>query len=120
MNKRMATVICLVVGGLLFTSCPSRPTRSIALYKLTLGMTKLEVLDELGDPFAVIGSKAFEEGTIEVWEYRQYGLFYSYTNPNQGLEAMSWLYFLNDRLEQWGRPGDWSREADRIYELRVK
>jgi len=27
---------------------------------------------------------------------------------------------LNGSLDRWGRPGDWSKEADQIYELRVR
>jgi hypothetical protein len=27
---------------------------------------------------------------------------------------------LNDTLKQWGRPGDWQKAADQVYELRIK
>ena len=29
-------------------------------------------------------------------------------------------HFLDGKLQQWGRPGDWEREADRIYEIRIR
>jgi hypothetical protein len=35
-----------------------------------------------------------------------------------GKEVPYWFYFVDGRLAQWGAAGDWSREADRIYEIR--
>jgi hypothetical protein len=51
---------------------------------------------------------------VEIWEYRKHNW------ADGSLAEAYWLYFLNDRLEQWGRPGDWSKEADRIYEVRFR
>ena len=31
-----------------------------------------------------------------------------------------WLYFVNDELDQWGRPGDWEEKADDIIEVRYR
>lgn len=70
----------------------------------------------IGDPVNVIGSKRFEKGVIEVWSYEKW-------HASMGIDRMEeeyWLYFLNGKLEQWGRPGDWAKEADKIYEIRYK
>jgi hypothetical protein len=74
------------------------------------------VASAIGDPVNVIGSKRFEKGVIEVWSYEKW-------HASMGIDRMEeeyWLYFLNGKLEQWGRPGDWAKEADKIYEIRSK
>lgn len=83
---------------------------------VSLGDTKEQIREKLGKPAAVIGSKAFTEGTVEVWSYEkwlsQFGRDYK--------EQEVWVYFTDGKLTQWGRPGDWEREADRIYEVRMR
>lgn len=53
---------------------------------------------------------------MEVWSYEKW---YARMGSDQKEEEY-WLYFLNGELEQWGRPGDWSKEADRVYEIRYR
>ena len=117
-NKILLVVVVFVfltIGcGGFYRSC-GRPIDDIKLYKLEIGMSKEKVIENLGDPYNVIGSKRFDEGVVEVWEYRKYNTF----NWNI-LEQVYWIYLLNDKLEQWGRPGDWQEEADRIYEFRMR
>lgn len=105
----------LLVGLCLIAACQFKPFHTIRLDKLQLDMTKEQVSQELGSPYNVIGSKRFPGGIVEVWEYRKY----SWIDQRQ-LEEEYWLYFFNGKLDQWGRPGDWSREADRIYEIRMR
>lgn len=88
----------------------------LPLHLLTIGDNKEKIQQTLGEPVNVIGSKHFEDGVVEVWAYEKW-------DARMGWDTLTqeyWLYFLNDTLAQWGRPGDWSREADRIYEFRVK
>ncbi len=90
------------------------PIEQLRLYNIEIGMAKGKVIENLGEPYNVIGSKTFESGIVEVWEYRRY-------EPGSWvLKETYWVYFLNDKLAQWGRPGDWKSEADRIYELRMR
>lgn len=78
-------------------------------------MTKQQVIYNLGKkPDNLIGSKAYPDGVIEVLQYTRTDVWYGQ------VQERYWLYFLNDQLKQWGRPGDWQREADHIYEIRVK
>jgi hypothetical protein len=93
------------------------PSKNIPLEKVNVGMPKADVLKVLGPPFNVVGSKPFPHGTVDVWEYRRYALVVE--SSNDVLEQY-WLYFLDGKLTQWGRPGDWSKEADRVYEVRMR
>jgi len=88
----------------------------IKLHLLTIGDEKQQVVSKIGEPVNVIGSKKFENGTVEVWSYEKWHARMGYDQK----EEEYWLYFLNGKLEQWGRPGDWSKEADRIYEIRYR
>jgi len=51
---------------------------------------------------------------LKVIQYSKYDPMYG------GLEERYWLYFWNDTLKQWGRPGDWLQEANKIYEVRER
>lgn len=88
----------------------------IPLYLLTIGEPKSDVVSALGPPNNVIGSKRIESKTIEVWEYERWEAVLGHDR----LAETYYVYFLDGQLEQWGRPGDWEREADEIYELRVR
>lgn len=90
--------------------------KKIPLHLLTIGDTKQKVQENLGAPINVIGSKKFGDDIIEVWSYEKWHASFGRDN----LEQEYWLYFLNGELAQWGRPGDWHQEADKIYELRVR
>ena len=88
----------------------------VPLHLLTLGDTKEQVVKTMDQPVNVIGSKKFEKGIVEVWAYEKWHAAFGADD----LEEEYWLYFLNGKLEQWGRAGDWSKEADRIYEIRYR
>ena len=88
----------------------------IALHRLSIGDPKGQVEESLGSPVNVIGSKRYPDGIVEVWSYERW---HSALGPDY-IEETYWLYFYNGELIQWGRPGDWQREADRIYEIRVR
>jgi len=110
----MKKILILILGIVLLISCKA----SMALHpeRMSLGMTKSEVKTAMGEhiPMKIIGSRAYENGVIEVGMYQDRYLIYG-----QGtVEEVYYLYFLNNELIQWGRPQDWQKEADRIYEIR--
>ena len=107
----------LVLNGCAYHQFDKSLYREIPLHTISIGMTKDQVNERLGKPYNVIGSKKYKEGTVEVWEYRKYEM--SRTKSYDPLLEQYWIYFWDDILEQWGRPGDWSKEADRIWEIRV-
>jgi len=123
----------LLVAGLL-TGCV---TSAGQLREVSLGMTKKEVVNSLGEPTAARGAITNKYSqAVEVWEYTL--ALPSTDSPGQiigksvltvitfGLGAAKfkgerknyWLYFVDDRLVQWGEAGDWSKEPDRIYEFK--
>ena len=83
------------------------------MYNLDIGMSKRTVIQSLGrNPDNLIGAKQYEEGKMKVLQYSRR------SHWDSSIIEQYWLYFLNDALMQWGRPGDWQREADRVYEVR--
>lgn len=88
----------------------------IDLTRINIGMTQQQVISALGrKPDNVIGSKEYPAGIVKVLQFTRWK--YGYSDIP---EERYWLYFLNDTLKQWGRPGDWERAADHVYELRIK
>ena len=104
------------------------------LRKVSLDMTKEQVINKIGSPKAAREAMKDKSGqTIEIWEYdlstRQAGEFYQdviFTIGTAGIAAPMavsrskeqvqsyWLYFYNGKLVQWGhadvQPGDWKTE----------
>jgi len=119
-NKHLFLITFLFTSGCTFLHQDfdkyDKNYKSIELKKISLGGSKNDVIDSLGDPANVIGSKQYTNGTVEVWSYEKWHANLGLDN----LEQVYWLYFLDEFLVQWGRPGDWRREADRIYELRAR
>jgi hypothetical protein len=109
--------IAIIILLLIMHGCA---TTSKVLLRISLSMTKSEVISKIGEPNSVRGSIRNKYGqVIEVWEYR----FYQYSGAIEGLSPyydLYWLYFVNDTLVQWGKAGDWQKEADRIYEFRFR
>jgi len=86
----MLTIISLSVG------C-THPMRK--LDRLQLGMSPDEVREQMGKPYAPRSAKVFkDEQTTFIWEYWPPILTFN--------EQKIHLYFENDRLVQWGVPGD--------------
>lgn len=121
-------VLVSIVGG-----CA---TSSKKLIELRLDMSKTDVQNALGEPTVARGAIRNKFGqVIEVWEYRlalpsddSAGQVIGksvLTLMTLGIGATEfrgekrnyWLYFLRDKLVQWGEAGDWSREPDRIYQF---
>lgn len=120
MRLFIALIVTALVSGCTFIHQDfdkyGKNYEKIPLHLLTIGDTKEKVQETLGEPINVIGSKKFENGFVEVWSYEKWHASFG----RDRLEQEYWLYFLNGKLAQWGRPGDWQQEADQIYELRVR
>jgi len=95
-------------------------TTSSVLNDISLKMLKKEVKETIGDPTVVRGAIVNKYNqNVEVWEYR----LYRYSGAVEGLSNeydLYWLYFVDGFLYQWGKAGDWAKEADKIYEFRFK
>lgn len=78
-------------------------------------MSRSEVQHKLKrKPDNLIGSRQYPEGIVEVLQYSRYDPWFAQ------LQERYYLYFLNDKLVTWGRPGDWESQADKIYEFRYR
>ena len=91
-------IMCLLVLLALVSAGCSTPARRMR--NMRLGMTPDEVRKKVGDPYTVRAAKSREDGTkMLVWEYiARFALY-----PKD-----YWVYFENDRVVQWGEPGDFS------------
>jgi hypothetical protein len=112
MHINMKKLSILLTITVILTGC-SAWYGNINLFNLQIGMTKSEAMRAIGrSPDNLIGAKKYPDGTVEVIQYSRYDVWYGQ------LQERYWLYFFNDKLIQWGRPGDWEKEADRVYEIR--
>jgi hypothetical protein len=82
-------------------------------------VNKAEVAAQLGRPVNVVGAKQYPDGVMEVLQYGY--------DTNQMFDGRPgppgrayYLYFLGDKLLQWGPAGDWQRAADAAYEGRPR
>lgn len=120
---------------IMVAGCVTASTRNLS--KISLDMTKEQVIEQMGQPTVVRGAiKNKFNQAVEVWEYKlskaQAGKFWGNLGASVatfGIWAPAavvsheaditnyWLYFYDGKLVQWGQAGDWKREADRIYEV---
>lgn len=125
LDKTLWIVIALAIlssgcaGVLYWHDYPKSQYRSLDMSKVSVGMSEEEVRKILGEPADVIGSRFYEEGhIIRVLQYLE--AEFNYWGSKDRLKKNYYLYFLDEKLVQWGRPGDWQKEADQIYELRIR
>ena len=134
MNKLYLLLSLLLI--FIVSSCASTLPKSSQLRQVTLGMTKDEIIGALGEPAVARGSirNKFNQ-VIEVWEYTlalpstdsagQVVGKSAFTCITFGMGAATfrpekknyWLYFLDNKLVQWGEAGDWRKEPERIYDF---
>ena len=112
-------------------------TPAARMETLSLGMSKKEVKNHLGEPAVVRGAVTNQHGqVIEVLEYilampstdsagqiiaKSLGTIVSLgllAGKFKGERRSFWLYFMEDKLVQWGQAGDWQEERKRISGIR--
>jgi hypothetical protein len=97
---------------------PKTQYRPLNMSSISLGMTEEEVRKVLGSPADVIGSRYYKgDHVIKVLQYIEAKFT---LDTHDVLMKNFYLYFLDGKLVQWGRPGDWEKEADKIYEIRIR
>ena len=130
--KLFSSIFVLAIAFVFLTSCA---TSSKKLARVSLGMTKSEVVNHLGDPQMIRGSiKNKFNQVVEVWQYRvalpddggEIARKSALTLVTFGIGAYSfadkdkenyWFYFHNNELVRWGVAWDWEREADKIIDI---
>ncbi|MCS6771381.1 MAG: outer membrane protein assembly factor BamE [Kiritimatiellae bacterium] len=104
---KAGAIICIAWITIFLTGCE---TPSSKIGRLRLGMTPEEVRDQLGEPTAIRAAKVFEGGETQmVWEYLSGFSF----RPKD-----YWVFFENDRVVQWGEPGDFLSRQNVIEDYR--
>lgn len=88
----------------------------IPLHRISLGNTKNEVVQALGNPATVAGAKQFPGAVVEAWEYQRWR---EQLGPDY-VEERVWIYFLDGKVVQWAPPASFDAEAQRVYESRKK
>jgi len=98
---------CLLLMALCAGGCTT-PSRYVS--ELRLGMTPDEVLDVMGEPFAIRAAKVYEnEEWQEAWEYIP--PVFSVAGFADRYDKTYWLIFQNGKLVQWGEPLDLTGET---------
>ena len=95
-------ILGVLAAALLLPSGCIHPVKK--LYRMQLGMTPDQVEEQLGRPYAVVASKVLaDETTTMVWEY--WPPFFALD------DSKVHITFENDRVVQWGKPGDYGTGA---------
>lgn len=100
--KKLAALLAVIVAGGLLAGCATNPSKTIN--GIELGMNPKKVLEKMGEPTVKRAGKVYENGQwTQVWEY---------SSPLLSMNPKTfWLYFENDKLVQWGQPGDFSGKS---------
>lgn len=100
--KRILLAGMVLAPLLLMTACYT-PSNNIS--GMRLGMTPDEVVDEMGDPYAIRASKLYRDGGFqEVWEYIP--SVFSVALFADRYDKSYWIIFDGGKVVQWGEPGD--------------
>lgn len=105
---KVGITVILLALAFVVTGCG---TPSGKIKQLRLGMTPEEVRDEIGKPTTIRAAKVYEDGQTQmVWEYLS------------GISIRPkdyWVFFENDRVVQWGEPGDFSGRATSVEDYKA-
>jgi len=89
--------------------------------KIKIGMTKQEFVSLFPEAIPS-GAKQYPTGVVEAFEINIKYPVPSFTPPGsmdrnvltQVEERPQWFYFFKDRLIQYGRPGDWPQDPEKL------
>jgi hypothetical protein len=115
---------------LMFPACV-RKIKARQLADVSMGMSKQELRNELGEPSTIRGAmiNAFDQ-TIETWEYMVDEGFNSkklaamtqsgYFAAKYCYNDAYWFFFCNNKLVKWCKAGDWETTQHEIKEIRFR
>lgn len=89
---KLFNVSIILLATLLFTSCGLLKETDFSSIKI--GMTTDQVKERIGKPGRVVAAKRYDDGILEVYEYPRL--------KAQPDTMLNWLYFIDNRLEEWG------------------
>ena len=128
LNQVLWTIMSLII---LTSACsfldthnydfPKSQYRKLDMTNISIGMTEEEVQKVLGEPVEVIGFRFYESWhNIRVLQYLEVWRRFSWSSLPDCVKKNFYLYFFDNRLVKWGHPGDWKKEADQIYESKIR
>lgn len=137
----MQKLLYVAIGSLLIlTGCGPR-LKSKDFNRISIGMNKEQVFNQLGEPNINRGSTVDEKGQIvDIWEYNVSapGISEEDANALAGLIVCTlglalplifvmnehleiyWVYFTNNILSKWHSRTAWKKQADHIQEIRFR
>ncbi|UIR55526.1 hypothetical protein LZQ00_14790 [Sphingobacterium sp. SRCM116780] len=105
--------LIIMLSLILFVSC--KMLKGPDFTKIQVGMTKEKVVQQLGKPDAIVASKKYQDGILEIYEYGTPQLENS-ADSTAGFRQY-WLYFFNNELQEWGIKRNYvPSDYDRYYE----
>ena len=123
-NLIKVSTAALLLYVCFFTSCAA--LRGMDTNKLALGMDKQTAYKALMvNPDNVIIVKQYPAGTLEVVEYTPTIAAPAATTTNNDnhdnhqRQGGLWLYFFNNKLVQYGRPGNLEEESAHIVSMQT-
>jgi hypothetical protein len=103
---RLLTASIIVSSSILLASCGLLKETDLSLIKI--GMTTEQVKEKIGKPSQVVAAKRYDDGILEVFEYPRL--------RSQPDTMLNWLYFIDNKLEEWGPKEQYvPNEYDRYY-----
>lgn len=108
-------LILTTIIAIFFIGCAGATDTKLS--DVSLGMSKSQVKEVMGNPDVVRGSVINKYNqVIEVWQYKLYS---DWMRMEKNAEIY-WLYFADGKIYQWGQAGDWEVESKNLYEIRVR
>jgi hypothetical protein len=133
MAKKLSpfVVCCILLCGCATIRTPE------AFNNASAGMSKADVIKSVGPPAIVRGIiKNKDCDTVEVWEYKAgkgknfqqvtSDAVFTFMSAGSGAALLLsaaqtdryWVYFVNGKFAGWSLAGDWSRDSDKLYEMK--
>lgn len=104
---RLFNTALILITSLILSSCGLLKETDFSLVKI--GMTAEQVQEKIGKPRRVVAAKRYDDGILEVHEYSRLK-----AQPDTNL---NWLYFIDNRLEEWGPKEKYTpQDYDRYYQ----
>ncbi|MDD2711802.1 MAG: hypothetical protein PHU77_02695 [Simplicispira sp.] len=120
----MKILISLIAVFLLITGCASSEKKDIPMHMVSVGMSKIQVTEKLGNPTRVVSSEFENNVEKQIWLYRQNkevwttgDKFWGGVVRNEQVNYL--LFFVDGRLLAW-KDNDMRNATDKknIYEIR--
>ncbi|MGJ1264808.1 hypothetical protein ACR78F_02135 [Sphingobacterium spiritivorum] len=118
-NFNFLRAVLILLTIFIFGSCKMiSGTSGPDFTKIHVGMVKEDVIKQIGKPGAIVSSKKYDDGILEVHEYYTW-------QPEVVIDSTTiyrqyWLFYFNNELQEWGTKKSYSPEDYDIYYRRFR